>query len=97
MANSCYVPILRWKRGEWVALRHLNEDIRASIMPLVELTPKSFGPRSDGSRPTVSEALCKVASDLVANWGWRPVFFDLMHLNEMMRSDDGLPALVHRS
>jgi hypothetical protein len=97
MANSCYVPILRWKRGEWVALRHLNEDIRASITPLVELTPKSSGPRSDGSRPTVSETLCKVASDLVANWGWRPVFFDLMHLNEMMRSDDGLPALVYLS
>jgi hypothetical protein len=97
MANPRYVPILRWKRGEWVALRYLSEDIRASLTPLVEVTPRSFDPRSDGSLPTVSQALCKVASDLVANWGWRPVFFDLVHLDETMRSDDGLPALVYLS
>lgn len=80
-----YVPILRWKRGEWVALRHLAEDIRASLTPLLEVTPKSFAPRSDGSSPTVSEALSKVAQDLASNWGWRPAFIDLLHLRETLR------------
>jgi hypothetical protein len=61
----------------------------------VEVTPKSFAHRGDGSVPTVSEALGKVAKDLVASWGWRPAFFDLLHLNENLRSGDGLPALVY--
>jgi Beta protein len=90
-----YVPILRWKRGEWVALRYLAEDIRASITPLIEVTPKSFAPRRDGSVPTVSEALSKVAEDLASNWGWHPAFVDLWHLPGEPRAGDGRSALEY--
>lgn len=90
-----YVAILRWKRGEWIALRYLAEDVRASLTPLVEVTPKSFAPRRDGSFPTVSEALSKVARDLTSNWGWRPAFIDLLHLRESLRAGSGPPALVY--
>lgn len=93
--HRCYVPILRWKRGEWVALRCLTEEVRTSLTPLVEVTPKSFAPRRDGSLPTVSEALSKVAQDLASNWGWRPVFLDLWHLRADLRSENGLHALVY--
>ncbi len=92
-----YVPILRWKRAERDALRFLTEDVRASLTPLIEVTPKSFAARDDGSTPTVSEALSKVAHELLSHWGWRPAFIDLMHLSDDLRTEDDRPALVYLS
>jgi len=37
-----YVPVLRWKRGEWNALRDVGSADRDSITPLIELAPKDF-------------------------------------------------------
>lgn len=90
-----YVPILRWKRAEREALRFLGEDVRASITPLIEVTPKSFAARGDGSAPTVSQALSKVAQELASHWGWRPAFIDLLHLSDDLRAGDDRPALEY--
>ena len=53
-----YVPILRWKRAEWVALRHLKPEDRARITPLVEITPRSVTPGT--RRPTIGQMLQKM-------------------------------------
>ena len=37
-----YVPVLRWKRAEWIALRGLKPEHRKHMTPLIELTPKKF-------------------------------------------------------
>jgi len=37
-----YVPVLRWKRSEWNALRGVDESDRYSITHLIELAPKDF-------------------------------------------------------
>jgi len=90
-----YVPILRWKRGEWVALRHLAEDVRASLTPLIEITPRSFMPGRNGVAPTTSDALSRIACDLASNWGQRRAFVDLWHLPDGLRVGSGLPALLY--
>ena len=40
--SNHYVPILRWKRAEWIALRNLTENIRDQVTPLIELVPRNF-------------------------------------------------------
>ena len=40
--HSHYVPVLRWKRGEWSALRDVGEADRHLITPIIELAPKDF-------------------------------------------------------
>lgn len=44
-----YVPILRWKRGERIALRNVAEPDRKWITPLIEFLPKDFPPDDDRS------------------------------------------------
>jgi len=33
--TNFYVPILKWKGGERIALRYLNEDIKTMIRPVL--------------------------------------------------------------
>lgn len=34
-----YMPILKWKQGEQIALRHISDSDRQSLLPLVEFQP----------------------------------------------------------
>lgn len=90
-----YVPILRWKRGEWVALRELSEDTRGTLTPLIEITPRSFAPRRSGVASTASDALSKIAQDLVSNWGRRRAFIDFWLLPPDLHTGSGCHSLLY--
>ena len=67
IGHERYVPILRWKEAERLALRDLGEDTRDRITPLVQLVPESI---ATGKRiRTAREALQKVAQDMRECWG----------------------------
>jgi hypothetical protein len=38
-SNFIYVPIIKWKQGEQGALKELNDSVKDSIIPLIEITP----------------------------------------------------------
>jgi hypothetical protein len=40
--DTRYIPILRWKEAERLALRDLGDDIRSRITPLVQVVPESL-------------------------------------------------------
>jgi hypothetical protein len=60
-----YVPILRWKRGEQIALRELFHADRSAMTPMVE------SHSNDDTQPNV------IAKQVAKNWGSSPMFFDL--------------------
>ncbi len=45
-----YVPILRWKQAERLALRYLRKEDRERITPLIEITPKIFEAPKEGKK-----------------------------------------------
>lgn len=87
-----YMPILRWKMAEKLALQALRQHDRAEITPLIEFTPKMFDAprqgREKGVKPNPSEVLLREAKQLLANCGYSPFFLDLHHL------DGKVPAVV---
>lgn len=90
--HAHYVPILRWKQAEWLALRNLLPTDKDRLTPLIEITPKSVAPGK--RRTTLDEMLTKNAGDIVKNWGNSPVFLDLWYLPPVLRTDDGSHPLV---
>jgi hypothetical protein len=70
-----YVPVLRWKRAERVALRALTPQTSSQVTPLLELVP------------TVDNAPSKVSEEVLRSWGFSPFFLDLGNLPEMERAD----------
>lgn len=69
-----YVPVLRFRRGEKVAMRELEIQARSGITPVLEIVPiADYSPRT-------------VADEIRTHWGPSPFFFDVNHLPE---SQDG--------
>jgi hypothetical protein len=76
-----YVPILRWKKAERLALRYLDENDRGIITPLIEITPKSFeAPKTgkkQGRKPDPARVLEEQAKQILESWGYARFFLDL--------------------
>lgn len=72
-----YVPILRWKRGEWVALRHLSAGDRTFMTPLVELTEIDWPMLDNDARQA---RLRRIATRVGHNWGHGSIFVDARRL-----------------
>lgn len=80
--NMQYVPIIRWRPAEIVALQQLFEQDRRRITPLIEVLPTEGG------------GFAKITKDIGRNWGFQPFFLDLYHVNPALRLSDGQHPLV---
>lgn len=69
-----YVPVLRWKRAEWIALRGLKPEHRKHMTPLIELTPKKF---ASENQQIIEQLIVETALNIGRNWGKAPIFLDL--------------------
>ena len=88
-----YVPILRWKEAERLALRDLGDDVRDRITPLVQLVPESI---AVGKRTaTAGHALLKVAGDMRECWGTRPLLVDLWRIDPRLRINGSMHPLAY--
>ncbi len=69
-----YVPVLRWKRAEWVALRNIHPRYRKLITPLIEIIPKKFNSAHSQEFNVLIE---QIGNDLIESWGGLPLFLEL--------------------
>lgn len=77
-----YVAVLRWRRGEVVALQKLYDQDRKMITPLIELLPGKGG------------GFPKIIKDIGQNWGFEPFFLDLTRLSPTLRLAGGSHPFV---
>ena len=100
MSSMRYVPILRWKQAEKLALRHLLNEDRGRITPLIEITPKSFDApkagKKEGKKPDPRQVLEDHAKELLENWQYAPFFLDFCLMDDLMPViDDAHHPLVY--
>jgi len=68
-----YVPVLRWKQAEWLALRELKSKYCKLITPLIEPTPRLFNKESIAKLDT---EITRTVTNLQKSWKINPFFFD---------------------
>jgi len=100
-----YVPILRWKQAERLALHRLRSDDKARMTPVIEITPKSFFPKkrveAAEHKPTTESMLLtelapdpgsvlrRHAKEILRVWGNSPFFLELAHLEGAVPAING--------
>lgn len=94
--NSHYVPVLRCKKAECMALRELSAEDRAHVTPLIEIPRTAFVPvRRRSSRKSKPKDPAKVVHALVHGlkqaWGDHPLLLDVGLLKAGFRIGDSLP------
>ncbi|HEX8682142.1 MAG TPA: beta family protein [Ardenticatenaceae bacterium] len=92
--HAHYVPILRWKRGERLALCYLTPEISELITPLIEIVPKAVVRENSLGKLAIGDKLLEAtAKDIFEHWGQRPFFLDLILLDPILRSFSKLHPL----
>jgi hypothetical protein len=84
-----YVPCLRWKKGEYQALRFLQDHTKNDITPLIEIAEIGFDFETEEEVRTVDEHLEPFAKRLLEKWGYRWAFVDLKNIDPSERMKDG--------
>lgn len=76
MADLSYVPVLKGRAGEFLALRHLDLSTREAILPLIEVIPAPAD-----AAPDVRPVLLRTAQKVSESWAAFPVLLDLGFLD----------------
>jgi len=87
--KQMYVPIIKWKMGEYQALLHLTEDIKKNISPLIEIPPIGWDFEKQCLVKTIDEHLSGFGKKLRDKWGQESAFVDLILLDSNARMADG--------
>lgn len=102
MFDYChYVPVLRWRQAESLALSEVDQSLKSKLTPLIEMWPKDFDPRNRTINKSkvkvpvkVDDVLLKKVDELKNLWGTSPFFLDTNHYNNRIRtSQEELPIL----
>ncbi len=89
-----YVPILRWKQAERLALRNLDAETRAGMTPLLEITPRALAAEETADSALVDKRCSKIATEILGDWGDRRLFLDLGLIAPGVRATDGTHPLA---
>lgn len=84
-----YIPWLRWKQGEYLALRRLSSVTKDSIVPLIEVPEIGFDFEAQTLSKSVDEHLEHFARRVKQNWGSRPCYVDMRLIDVQDRMANG--------
>ncbi len=76
-----YVPILRWKRGERVALQNLSQSAKSRVMPLFLLGSEQFKVKRETKSQAALQAPDAFIQEVQQSWGLAPFFLDISSLS----------------
>jgi hypothetical protein len=90
--QNAYVPILKWKAGEYKAINRLDARIKNKIFPLIEIIPIPIDLDTEEPTKSVEEHLEGIAGKIEKFLGkGMPIFLDLDYLDDDVASDGRHP------
>ena len=88
--HTHYIPTIRWKRGERLAIKALPAEIRSSMTPLIEIPPGRFKLRKTEKMLVIENRVTEFAKEIMECWGNDPFFIDFGFLSSPLnRTSDG--------
>lgn len=76
ITHTDYVPILKWRLGEYQALLRLPDAVKDRTVPLIEITPPDFDFDTWTPSKSIDDHLAKFAARFRAKWGTRLALLD---------------------
>ncbi len=93
MPEPIYVPILKGKEGEYAALEYLYPDLKALIMPLIEVPAIPYDFASEAPAKSLDEHISNIPGKLHRACGAMPFYLDVPWFGEEERIANGKTAL----
>lgn len=87
--SNKYVPILKWRQGEYQALFLLADDVKEKVVPLIVIPPREFDFEEKKMKKTVHEHVETFPKRLKQKWAKRLALIDTHESLENEKMDDG--------
>ncbi len=95
IAISDYMPVLKWRQGEYQALLRLHESSKSNIVPLLVIPPVEYDFEAECMKKTVQEHISPFVKRYSSKWGKRPSIIDIHDSLESEVMDDGNRVVPH--
>lgn len=89
-----YVPLLRWRAGEYRALKRLSDPCRERTVPLIEVLPPDYDFALQQPKKNIDEQLKPFAKQIEDHWPNRPALIDAVQIDSSVRMGDGRHPLT---
>ena len=93
--STTYVPVLKWRTGEYQALFRLADEAKDSIIPLMIIPEIEFDFEEWAPKKTVSEHIAPFGKRYKDKWNTRPAWLDLDPSLHGEKMDSGLSVVTH--
>ena len=77
LQNSNYVPVLRWRQGEYQALIHLADPVKDQIVPFITIPDVEYDFEDKKPKKTVGKHIEPFVRRYESKWGVRPSWIGL--------------------
>ncbi|WP_273828357.1 beta family protein [Pseudomonas sp. SBT1-2] len=84
-----YVPIVKWRQGEYQALWKLSADVKDNITPLLEIPEEAWDFEAGAPKKTLDEHTEKFGKRLKEKWGGRRCLIDSCYLSPVATCANG--------
>jgi hypothetical protein len=90
-----YVPVLKWRQGEYQALMRLGPERKERVVPLIEVCPPEFDFETQQPAKSIDDHLRKFGPRLKLKWGPRPALIDAGLIKPTARMIGGVHPLTY--
>jgi hypothetical protein len=84
-----YVPVLKWRQGEYQALFLLDDEVKNFVVPLIVIPPREYDFEEQRMKKTVHEHIETFPKRLKQKWSTRLALIDSHESLENEKMDDG--------
>jgi hypothetical protein len=93
ISSEKYVPVLKWRQGEYQALFTLKAEVKDKVVPLLVIPPREYDFEEERMKKTVHEHVETFPKRLYTKWSNRLALVDLHDSLEDELMDDGRPVI----
>lgn len=95
MTPQHYMPLLRWRMGEYQALEKLGDAQKDRIVPLIEVLPPDYDFEQRRPKKDIDDQLKTFGDKLKKKWDSRPALLDGAQLPAATRMADGRHPMTY--
>jgi hypothetical protein len=93
--HNHYVPVLKWRMGEYQALLNLEGEVADWVTPLIEIPTEGWDFENEKPSKSLDDHLKPFGKRLKAKWGNAICFVDSPYLNGQAKMASGLHHVEH--
>ncbi len=90
-----YVPILKWRQGEYLALDQLHTNVKDKVIPLIEIPPIEWDFENNVEAKTIDKHLEPFSNRLHKKWKNRAAYLDFNFFDSKVTMKDGTHPLTY--